>query len=135
MVWRAGVFSRTSVVMMGSIEVTTFHPRGLRDPKLPPVPDAPPSSSEDSPRAACKEGYPLWTIPMKMAPESHSLRERLWWPKRLLMNCSLPKCLALPGAKPTLVGMLSLVTNESFGDRIIRMSRGKARCKSSYLVC
>jgi hypothetical protein len=70
MVWRIGVFSGAGVVMMGSVEVTTLHPRGPADPKLPLVPDAMMSSSEDSPWAVRSEVDPLWTIPMKMAPES-----------------------------------------------------------------
>jgi hypothetical protein len=60
--------------MMGSVEVTTLHPRGPRDPKLPPVLDVVSSSSEDSLRVAHSKGNPLWTIPMMMAPEFHSFR-------------------------------------------------------------
>jgi hypothetical protein len=35
MVWRAGVPSRTGMVMMGSVEVTTLHPQGPGD-AMPP---------------------------------------------------------------------------------------------------
>jgi hypothetical protein len=38
MVWRAGVLCGTSVSMTGSVEVTTLHPRGSGDLKLPLVP-------------------------------------------------------------------------------------------------
>jgi hypothetical protein len=39
------------------------------------------------------------------------------------------------GARPMSVGLLSLVMNESLGDATIRMSKGKVRCKSPFLVC
>jgi hypothetical protein len=39
------------------------------------------------------------------------------------MNSRLPKWMVLPGAKLTLVGLLSLVMNESIGDGTIRTSR------------
>jgi hypothetical protein len=134
MVWRAGVFSGTGVVMMGSVKVTTLHPRGPGGPKLPPVLDVAPSSSDNSPRVACREGDPLWTIPTYMAPKSRSWGERLRWPNRSTMNSMLPKWMPLPEARPTPVGLLSLVMNESFGDGIIRTSRRKAHCKSPLLA-
>jgi hypothetical protein len=59
------VLSGTGVAMMGYVEVTTLHPREVGDPKLP-------LTSEDSPRVVHREGDLLWTIPMNMAPESHS---------------------------------------------------------------
>jgi hypothetical protein len=130
------VLSGTSVVMMRSVEVTTLHPRGPGDPKLPLVPDAAPSSLEDSPKAARIVDGPLWTIPTNMAPESRSWGESLRWPKRSMMNSRLPKWMAMPGARLTSVGLLLLVmTNESFGDGAIRTSRGKACCKSPFPAC
>jgi hypothetical protein len=42
--------------------------------------------------------------------------------------------MVLPGAKPTPVGLLSLVMNKSIGDGTIRTSRGKAQCKSPFLA-
>jgi hypothetical protein len=56
--------------MTGSIEVTTLHPRGSGDLKLPLVLDVVPSSSEDSPRVVRREGNLLWTTPMNMVHES-----------------------------------------------------------------
>jgi hypothetical protein len=50
MVWRAGVFSGASVVVMRSVGVTMLHPQGPRDPELTPVPKAALSLSEDSSR-------------------------------------------------------------------------------------
>jgi hypothetical protein len=75
MVWRAEMFIAACVVMMGSVEVTTMHPRGSGDPELPPMPKVAPSSSEDSSRAVHREGNPLWSIPMNMVPESQSWGE------------------------------------------------------------
>jgi hypothetical protein len=67
------VFSRSGVMMMGSVEVTTLHPRGPGDPELPPPAlEAAPSSLEDASRAMSGDGDPLWTIPTNMAHESHS---------------------------------------------------------------
>jgi hypothetical protein len=93
-----------------------------------------PSSSDNSPRVACREGDPLWTIPTYMAPESRSWGERLRWPNRSTMNSMLPKWMPLPEARSTPVGLLSLVMNESFGDGITGTSRRKAHCKSPLLA-
>jgi hypothetical protein len=134
MVWRFGVFSGAGVMVMGSVAVTTLHPRGPEDPELPPVPEAALSSSEDSSRAVHKEGDLMWTIPTNMAHEFHSWGERLRWPRRSAVNSGLPKRMVLPGARPTPVGLLPLAMKESFGKGTIRMSRGKAHCKSPYLA-
>jgi hypothetical protein len=72
MVWRARVFSGSGVAVMGSVAVTTLHPQGLGDPELPPVPEAVPSSLENSSRAVCKDGDLLCTILMNTTLESHS---------------------------------------------------------------
>jgi hypothetical protein len=37
-------------------------------------------------------------------------------------------------SRPTLVGLLLLVMNESFSAGTIKMFRGKARCKSPFLA-
>jgi hypothetical protein len=50
------------------------------------------------------------------------------------MNSRLPKWMVLPGARPTLVGLLLLVMNESFGVRTIGTFRGKACYKFPYLA-
>jgi hypothetical protein len=66
---------RASVMVMGLVGVTMLHPQGLGDPELhsPPLaPEAVLSSSEDSSRVMRREGDPLWTIPINIAPESHS---------------------------------------------------------------
>jgi hypothetical protein len=59
-------------MMTRSVRVTMLHPRWLRDPKLPPVSDVVLSLPDYSLRVVHREGNPLWTIPMNMAPESHS---------------------------------------------------------------
>jgi hypothetical protein len=64
------VLSGTSAAMMGSIKVTTLHPRGPGGPMLPLAPEVVLSSPEDSLRWVHREGDPLWTIPTNMAPES-----------------------------------------------------------------
>jgi hypothetical protein len=99
-VWRAGAFSGTGVSMAGSVEVTTLHPPGSGDPKLPPVPNVAPSSSEDSPRVVRIEGDPLWTIPMNIVPKSLPWGKRLRHPRQSAMNPRLSKWMVLPGAKP-----------------------------------
>jgi hypothetical protein len=134
MVWRFGVFSGAGVMVMRSVGVTTLQPRGPGDPELPPMPEAVLSSSEDSSRAVHKEDDLMWTIPSNMAHEFHSWGERLRRPRRSAVNSGLPKWMVLPRARPTPVGLLPLATKESFGKGTIRMSRGKARCKSPYLA-
>jgi hypothetical protein len=104
------VFSRAGVAMIGSVEVTTLHPRGLGDPVLPLVLEAAPPSLDDSSRVVCRQRDPLWTIPMNMAPESHSWGERLRLPMRSVVNSMLPKRRVLSGARPRLLGLLLLAT-------------------------
>jgi hypothetical protein len=84
--------------MAGSVEVTTLHPPGSGDPKLPPVPNVAPSSSEDSPRVVRIEGDPLWTIPMNMVPKSLPWGKRLRHPRQSAMNPRLSKWMVLPEA-------------------------------------
>jgi hypothetical protein len=50
------------------------------------------------------------------------------------MNSKVSKWMALPGARLTQVGMLSLVMNESLGDGTIGTSIGKVRRKSPYMA-
>jgi hypothetical protein len=47
-------------------------PLGAGDPELPLTPEVAPSLPKDSSRAVCRDGDPLFTIPMNMALESHS---------------------------------------------------------------
>jgi hypothetical protein len=77
MVQRAVLFSGAGVAAMGSVEVTTLHPRGLGEPELPRVPESVPSLLEDSSWAVCKDGDPLCTIATNIVLESHSWGERL----------------------------------------------------------
>jgi hypothetical protein len=63
MVESAGVFSDDGVVVMETIGVTTLHPRGLGNPKLPTPPEAASPLPEDSSRTVCKDSDPLCTIP------------------------------------------------------------------------
>jgi hypothetical protein len=134
-VWRVGVFSRAGVAMMGLVEVTTLHPRGSGDPVLPPVLEAAPPSLDDSSRAVCRQRDPLWTIPMNMAPESHSWGERFRLPMRSVVNSMLPKQMVLSRARPTPLGLLLLATKQSFNEGTIRTSTGKACYKSPFLAC
>jgi hypothetical protein len=78
-VWRAGEFSGTGVVVMGSVGVTMLHPRRPGDPELPPppVPKVALSSLEDASRVVYKDGDLLCTIPTNTALESYSWGERL----------------------------------------------------------
>jgi hypothetical protein len=55
---------------MGTVGVTTLHPRGLGNPEVPPPPEVVSPLSEDSSRTVCKEGDPLCTIPTNMMHES-----------------------------------------------------------------
>jgi hypothetical protein len=91
MVWSAIVFSNAGVVVMGTNRVSTLHPQGPGDLELPPAPEAAPPSLEESSRVVCKDGDPLCTIPMKIAPESLSLGERLRRPRWSMVNSKLPK--------------------------------------------
>jgi hypothetical protein len=91
MLSRARVLFGTGVAMMGSVEVTTLHRRGMGDPMLPPTLEVVPSSLEDSSRGVRRDGDPLCIIPMNMAPESLPWGERLRRPKQLAMNSRLPK--------------------------------------------
>jgi hypothetical protein len=71
------VFSDAGVVVMGTFEVTTLHPRGLGGPELPSSPKVALSSSEESSREVYKDGDPLCIIPTNKVPESPSWGERL----------------------------------------------------------
>jgi hypothetical protein len=51
------------------------------------------------------------------------------------MNLRLLKWMVLPGARPTLVGLLFLAMNESFSEGTIETSRGKTHFKSPFLGC
>jgi hypothetical protein len=133
-VWRVGVFSRAGVAMMGSVEVTTLHPRGSGDLVLPLVLEVGPPSLDDSSRAVCRQRDPLWTIPMKMAPESHSWGERLSLPMRSVVNSMLPKRRVLSGARLRLLGLLLLATKQSFDEGTIKTSTRKACYKSPFLA-
>jgi hypothetical protein len=110
------VFSGGGVVVMGIVGVTTLHPQGLEIPELPPPPEAMSPSSEDSSRMVCRYGNPLCTIPMNMAPESFPSGERLRSPKRSVMNSRMPKQIVSPGVSPTLVRLLPLAMEVSFGE-------------------
>jgi hypothetical protein len=66
------VFSGAVVAVIGSVGVTTLHPQGSGDPKLPSTLEVAPSSSEDSSRVVCKDGDTLCTIPTNTMLESHS---------------------------------------------------------------
>jgi hypothetical protein len=134
MIWRAGVFSYTGVVVIGTVGVTMLHPRGPGDPELPPTPEVAPPPSEEYLRAVCKDGDQLCTIYTKMVPESPSSGERLKRPRRSTVNSKLSKQMVSPRARPTPVGLLPLATNESFSEVTIRTSKGKACCKSPFLV-
>jgi hypothetical protein len=50
------------------------------------------------------------------------------------VNSRLPKWMVLSRERPPPVGLLPLATKESFGEGAIRISRGKACCKSPFLA-
>jgi hypothetical protein len=70
MVRSTGVFSGTDVVVIGIVRVTIVHSHCQGIQSSPPSPMAVPPSSKESSRAVCKDGDPLCSIPMDMAPES-----------------------------------------------------------------
>jgi hypothetical protein len=116
MVRSARVFSGGGMVAMGTFGVTTLHPRGHGNPKLPPLPEAASPSSEDSSRTVCKEGDSLCTIPTNMAYKPSLLGERLRLLKRSVLNSKLPKQIISSGANSTSVGLLPLATKVSFSE-------------------
>jgi hypothetical protein len=59
MVRGTGVPSGGSVVVMGTIGVTTLHPQGTGKMLLPSLAEAMLPSSEDSSRMVCIDGDPL----------------------------------------------------------------------------
>jgi hypothetical protein len=59
MVRGTGVSSSGGVVTMGTVRVTTLHPREMGRPKLPPLLEAVSPSSVDSSRMVCSDGDPL----------------------------------------------------------------------------
>jgi hypothetical protein len=59
MVRGAGVPSGCGVVMMGTVGVTTLHPREMGKSDLPPPTEAVSPSSVDSSRMICRGGNPL----------------------------------------------------------------------------
>jgi hypothetical protein len=96
MVRSTGVLSDDGVVAMGTIGVTTLHPRGPGRPELPPPPEAVSPLLYDSSRMMCRDGDPLCTIPMNTMPESFPSGERLGLPKRSTVNFKLSKQMVLP---------------------------------------
>jgi hypothetical protein len=104
------------------------------DLELPPVTEAEPSLLEDSSSVVHRVGDPLWTIAMNMALESHSWGERLRHPIRSVMNSRLLKRMALPGARPMLVGLLLLPMSEGFSAGTIGMFREKTHYKPPFLA-
>jgi hypothetical protein len=56
--------------MMGMVEVTIMHSQSTGKLELSPSLEAELSLLTNSSRMACSDGDPLWTIPMKIAPES-----------------------------------------------------------------
>jgi hypothetical protein len=108
------VFSYGGVVRMGTVEVTTLHPRGSGSLELPHPLEQVSPLSEDSLRTVCKDGDPLCTIPMNTTSESFPSGEKLMWPKWSMVNSKLPKQMVSPGASPTLIRLLPLATMVSF---------------------
>jgi hypothetical protein len=70
MVSMVRVPSGTSSSMMGSVVVTTLHPRGPEAPRIPLVLKVVTSSPKDSSRVVHGESDLVWAIPMNMASES-----------------------------------------------------------------
>jgi hypothetical protein len=101
---------------MGTVGVTTLHPRGSGNLELPPLTEVVSHSSEDSSRMVCIDGDPLCTIPMNTVPESFPLGERLKLLKWLVVNSKLPKHMILVGVSPTSVRLLPSATKVIFGD-------------------
>jgi hypothetical protein len=125
MVQSTGAFSGGGVVVMGAIRVTTLHPRGLRSPELPPLPEAMPPSSKDSSWMVWTEGDPLFIIPTNTVPESFPSGERLRLLRRWAVNSRFPNQMVSPGASPTSVKLLPLATNVSFSEQTFKTFRGK----------
>jgi hypothetical protein len=93
------VFPSVIMDVMGTVGVTTLHPRGWGFGVPPALKMALPSPEETS-RVVSKDGDPLCTIPMKMAPESLSSKERLRRLRVSTMNSKLPKQMVSLGARP-----------------------------------
>jgi hypothetical protein len=77
---------------------------------------------------------PLRVVPMKIAPESLPLVERLKLLKQLAMNSSQPKRMVLQREQPPHIRHSPSVATASIDELIIETSRGKARCKSPFLA-
>jgi hypothetical protein len=103
---------------------------------LPSPSEAMWNSSVESPiMAHSRDGGPPRAEPMMMAFEPSPMGERLRPPKRSAMNSRLLKRMVSPREKPPLDRRSSPATTMSMDDGTIRTSRGKARCKSSFLAC
>jgi hypothetical protein len=111
-----GVSSSIGVVAMETIGITTLHPRGSREPELPPLSKPVSLSSGESSRTVCRHGDPRCTIHTNTAPESHPLGERLSLQKWSAVNSKLPKHMVSPGASPMPVRLLPLATTVSLDE-------------------
>jgi hypothetical protein len=107
--------SSGGVVVMRIDGVTTLHFWVIGKPKPPPL-EAMLILSVEFSRMVCNDGDLLRAIPMKMAPESFHLLERLRLSTWSSMNSRLPQRIVLPRVKLTLVWCLPLVTMMSFSE-------------------
>jgi hypothetical protein len=93
------------------------------------------SSVESLIVARCVVDAPLRVEPTKMAPSLPLIGDRLWPQKYSVMNSKFPRRTGLPRENPPHARRSPSVVMAIEDDGTIRMSRGVARCKSSFLAC
>jgi hypothetical protein len=82
-----------------------------------------------------EDGGSLWVKPMTIVSETSPEGERLRPLKWSAMNLRLPKRMVSPRKQPPHDKHSLLVATTSGDDGTIKTFRGKAHCKSSFLVC
>jgi hypothetical protein len=81
MVWKSGVLSGTGWEFMGSIEVTTLHPRWSGDPKLPPGTGCGTVLIRELLKRGAPRRRPVVDYSYEHEPVSCPYGEKLRWPK------------------------------------------------------
>jgi hypothetical protein len=136
MAWVAGAFSSQDVVVMGAGRALVLWLLGVGRPEPPSTLKDVWNSSVVSPIMAYRgDGGSLQVEPMKAASKSSILGERLRPPKQSVMNSTLPKWIVSQRENPPHNRRSPSVEMASADETTIRMSRGKAHCKSPFLAC
>jgi hypothetical protein len=131
-----GAFSNHDMVVVGVGEASVSCLRGEGRVSPPSLFEAMWNSSVESPVVARDgDGGPQWVEPMAVASELSLQGERFRMLKQSMMNLRLPKQMVSPRDKSSCDEHSPSAVTVIVDEGTIETSRGKARCKSSFLAC